>query len=374
MDGDEDVDATNHFGRCNSDVGWCGCAHVFPDAAGETRAGVARMAGEFSSNGGAEEGKVAEARAERRITTENMPTLLKWISPSSREAFWWWRVRARGYELLRPMEQAPEPPWDIQLAALFGFAVLGSNGAVAIPELVRSFKSSPGLYEKNALVYIGEDSWAVATELASAGSAKERGLCAFLLGALRIHESASVEVLLRLLQDKELVVRTEASRALAEFPCEKTEFLFSEMLEVAGDAQRFKEGAYGLHTGGTNAMKRLVAAYESTTNRELREIVLETFAFRERVQWNEKTGAYLRGFYYSGKWDAFVAEFGQVRRNFLNPKEEEDLWGAVRANVMAGEEPDISLEIARRRSTKWYFRPQKGAAPSSTNSFKATSS
>src|SRR5688572_13413281 len=113
---------------------------------------------DFHRTVAAEQWKVAKARTEGRLTTEDIPTLVKWISDGSEEALWWQRARAKGYQLLRPMEEPPEMPWDMQLAALFGFAVLGSNATAAIPE-VRAFNSSPGLYEKNALVNIGEDSW-----------------------------------------------------------------------------------------------------------------------------------------------------------------------------------------------------------------------
>ena len=287
---------------------------------------------------------VHQARVEGWVRVEDLPMLVDWIT--AKESPPWLhnlKRKARGWTgSLQPME------YEFRAWAVKGFEILGTNAAPAIPQLMEALQKGLGEDEAvHALGLIGEPVWETAYELAN-GQTDGRLLGAFLLGGTRIREEESRKVLLKLTADPEPVVREIALMALAEFPNDATERMFHEML-LSGDKKKIGMGAYGLHLGGESAVKILVDAYDSTTNKFVKGEVLAAFSLRDDVQTMRRHESspfwrYQRKRGFFGNVHSEIRMFGA----FVD-EDEEALWSAVRERVLAGKEAEVEKEIVKVR-------------------------
>ena len=289
---------------------------------------------------------VQQARVEGWVRVEDLPMLVDWIVAKESPAWLHnlkWKVRVWTGSL-QPTE------YEFRAWALKGFEILWTNAAPAIPQLMDAFQKELGEDEAvYALGLIGEPIWETAYELANGQTdAGMVGVGAFLVGGAGIRPEESREVLLKLTANPEPVVREIALMALAEFPNDETERMFHEML-LSGDKMKIGKGAYGLHMGGESAVKILVDAYDSTTNKFVKGEVLAAFALRDDVQSLRKyeSSPFWR---YQRKRGFFENVHSEIRMfGAFVDEDEEALWKAVRERVLAGKDAEVEREIVRVR-------------------------
>ena len=294
--------------------------------------------------GASAEGLVAQARAEGKIAPEHLPLYLRWYIVGDKPV--WRSIQYR----LGPWFPGLVPTsvdYDPQMLALFAFEVLGTNAAPAMPELKRLLAGRKmGDHPRYLMVSLGESAWTTAREYAASKSPVEREQGAFLLGALRVRPDETVPLLFDLLEDPADRVRKEALKALAEFPCARTEEYFRGMLASARRESEVREALYGLHAFGSAAFPRYIDAYEANARPGVRQAVLAVLTSIENFQLVEAAGASFRCWYYHSK----KAWFEKTAID-LPPRvagiDQVELWKAVRAKLLAEGPPSVQREIFR---------------------------
>jgi hypothetical protein len=287
---------------------------------------------------------VAQARAERLVTPEDLPIFVRWLGREYRSD-WLKKLEALYRSLDREKDYVDG---SYAFKATRGFVILGTNAAPAIPPLVQFLRrgNDPEIAIQ-ALGAIGEPVWETAVHFTKSESPGERMCGAYLLGVLRMNSEVSVPTLLRLQEEKESGIRASALVALAEFPTDETLAFFSEMLR-SDDRATFSAGAYGLHQGGKEAMRLLVERFDSTTNSWIHETILRAVFARES-NWRARKQGTPRSWEYQWKHGyMFTASHNEVTI-FLDTGSAAELMGAIRDKLLKGEETNLTEEMEKLR-------------------------
>jgi hypothetical protein len=287
---------------------------------------------------------VEQARAEKLVTVDDLPILVRWLGRGYRSG--WLEKLEAAYRRFDPDYGSVDG--GLEFKATRGFAILGTNAARAIPAFVGFLRqgNDPDIAIQ-ALGSIGEPVWETAMEFTKSDSAADRMFGAYLLGLLRMRPDESVPILMRLKDDEESGIRASALVALAEFPCEETLALFSEMLRSENRAL-IDDGAYGLHQGGKEAMRILVDRFEGTTNRWIQQKILRA-AFAREGEWRANKFGMPRSWAYQWKHGYLYSASHNEVTFWREGSGEVELMNTVREKLLNDEGTDLVGEMERIR-------------------------
>jgi hypothetical protein len=230
------------------------------------------------------------------LSTNHIPTLLKWMRQSESSP----TMRDHLADFLRRLTRKKiDIPYftgsssgNPQVLAYFGFRLLGTNAASAVPALAEIART-PALFGNamNALISIGAPSLAAAERFSRDPNPGIRESAASLVGEIGQNHDRSVAILLPLLDDPNGDVRSEAYDVVAQFPGPDTEeILIPRFLRAFSERSQNPTyeptAAYSLHTGSTNALLHLIDACIQTTDRNVRAHLLAALAAREALSVN----------------------------------------------------------------------------------------
>jgi len=160
----------------------------------------------------------------RFIGTNAVPWLLRWLENDTPD----WKVVF--FDKCNSIIYRINPKWvlsdtalDRQCRARYGFRILGTNAAFAVPELARMLTSSNDLasfHSAISLKYVGPLGWPVL--LAALTNRDEKiweNIC-LVIQDLETNAAPAIPIIVRNLGDPELVVRRRAAEALVKLPIE----------------------------------------------------------------------------------------------------------------------------------------------------------
>ncbi|MDB6039713.1 MAG: hypothetical protein JWM99_3554, partial [Verrucomicrobiales bacterium] len=288
------------------------------------------------------------------LSTNTIPILLRWLKEEPYEAPLWKRL----------CERAPLPQWlrdridnsayssgagagfqhmsrgDL---ALIGLEILGTNAAVAVPELVWRLKHERAEDASlSALICIGAPAHAFALDLAASTNRTQQRQGAHLLGALAIEPNTSVPMLVRLCRETSPEVRGSALTALAEFP----EKAIDSVTPLLQDKESAMDAAYALSSSGTNIIPVFLNALIDS-NRTVRVAALGALMFRETLTQGPLNLA-RRDSAYAGKRCLFNMQALQMAFFMYADKDQGELFDYLRKNYAQAGEPGMQAALKAR--------------------------
>jgi hypothetical protein len=305
--------------------------------------------------------KAASTNDIARPEIDALPILLQWLKGIDSGKPGSAALRHQLHEMNSSERRRSE---DLQSLALRGFDLLGTNAVRALPELrVMAYSNASGFGDTplHAMISIGAPSWPTATNLAKNKSSDLRRKGAYLLGALQTRPEESVPVLLKLVEDSDTTVSSEALTALVEFPRREIPPIVRNKL---ADPNSSLCAAFSIHTGDKNAMQLLIDTCQSSTQRQVRIAALGALAFRERRPQSQH-GPEPRRTACRRKWCDYTIQSMAIGFLLSRDMDQEAFLAAVKSNIVHHQEARVTqtasnfLATTKSRSASVKFSPRQ---------------